>query len=73
MNMSLFLSLPIFVQDGTERTDYFTCAAVGEDGSVVLAGESAGSWNGLKKGSLDFIAIKIDSEGEEMWRWQVKL
>eukprot|EP00904_Undaria_pinnatifida_P009181 jgi/Undpi1/5393/HiC_scaffold_2.g00674.m1 len=57
-------------QDGTNRTEYFTGAAIGEDGSVVLAGSSAGNWDGLKYGPLDFVAIKIDSWGAESWRWQ---
>ena len=42
------------------------------DGSVVLAGASSGNWSGLNRGGQDFAAVKIDSDGNEIWRWQVR-
>lgn len=59
------------VQNGTNDNDFVTAACAGEDGSFVLAGVSTGDWSGLNVGSNDFTAIKVDSEGGEIWRWQV--
>lgn len=39
---------------------------------MVLAGSSKGVWNGINYGGQDFAAVKIDSDGTEIWRWQVK-
>lgn len=41
------------------------------DGGIVLAGNSFGDWNGTNAGEEDFIAVKIDTDGKELWRWQV--
>ena len=61
-------------QDGTGLNDTFKAAAAsGGDGSVILAGSSSGNWSGVTLGEMDFIAIKLDSDGNEMWRWQVWL
>lgn len=46
--------------------------AIGEDGSVVLAGKTSGHWAGEADGmTFDFAAVKLDADGREMWRWQV--
>lgn len=50
----------------------FFCVAVGKDGSALLAGSSTGSWDGIHLGGRDFVAVKVDSDGKELWRWQVK-
>lgn len=42
-----------------------------EGGSVVLAGSTLGDWSGATAGNIDFAAVKLDSEGAEVWRWQV--
>lgn len=39
---------------------------------MILAGESWGAWNGRHYGGVDFAAVKLDSDGSEIWRWQVK-
>lgn len=50
----------------------FYGAAMGEDGSVVLAGSTEGSWDGERAGDVsDFAAVKLNADGEEVWRWQV--
>lgn len=44
----------------------------GEDDSMVLAGSTRGNWSGTNLGGAwDLAAVKLDSEGEELWRWQV--
>lgn len=49
-----------------------------EDGSVLIAGVSGGYFVGVNAGvsaSSDLsatTAIKLDSRGTEVWRWQVK-
>lgn len=61
-----------FEQNGTTGADTLKAAAVGADGSVVLAGATAGSWSGANlRGFSDFAAVKLDSGGKELWRWQV--
>lgn len=71
-------------QDGTVDHDWANAVAVAEDGSAVLAGASRGDFMGRRTGSSDsstsssqwlggdFAAIKLDSEGAEVWRWQVR-
>ncbi|CAN0585353.1 unnamed protein product, partial [Laminaria digitata] len=71
-------------QDGTDAHDYANAIAMAGDGSVVIAGYSRGDLMGRNSGdddssSLfpqwlggDFSAIKLDSHGAEVWRWQVK-
>ncbi|CAN0529637.1 unnamed protein product, partial [Scytosiphon promiscuus] len=61
-----------FRQSGTVGFDACTTAAMGEDGSVVLAGITSGVWNSPNAGGYsDFAAVKLDIKGEEIWRWQV--
>lgn len=58
-------------QDGTEGLDSISAAVVGDDAYVVLAGYSSGNWNGFAPGQADWAAIKLDADGNELWRWQV--
>lgn len=44
---------------------------VDDDGSFVVAGYTSGAFDGVSAGSYDFIAIKLDTYGHELWRWQV--
>ncbi|CAM9219530.1 unnamed protein product, partial [Ectocarpus sp. 13 AM-2016] len=60
-------------QNGTVDDDTLDAIAVGADGSVFLAGDTRGSWG--REGSGDgttaqAIAVKLDSEGTEVFRWQ---
>lgn len=41
--------------------------------SIVLAGHTYDHWNGTDIGFRDFAAVKLDLDGQEMWRWQVGL
>lgn len=58
-------------QDGTSLSDGFFDVAANDDGSMVLAGYTWGSWNATNKGSADFVAVKLDSDGSIVWSWQV--
>lgn len=58
-------------QNGTRWADAFWAGAVGKDGSVVLAGGSEGGFSGDSKGQRDFVVVKLDADGKELWRWQV--
>lgn len=49
----------------------FIHAAVGDDGSFVLAGLTDGEWGDSFDDSSDFAAVKLDENGNELWRWQV--
>ena len=42
-----------------------------DDGSVVVGGYTEGDWSGANAGYTDFIAVKLDAAGEEVWVWQV--
>ncbi|CAN0076073.1 unnamed protein product [Pylaiella littoralis] len=57
-------------QDGTGADDDLEGAAVGQDGGVVLAGSTFGNWDGISSGANDFAAVKLDSDGNMLWKWQ---
>lgn len=61
------------LQNGTDGRDAFPGAAMGDDGSVVLAGYTDGAFSGGSKGAEDFAAVKLSADGEELWRWQVNI
>lgn len=73
-----------FPQGGTAEYDYATDVSMADDGSVVMSGRSKGDFTGFNASvsgssstsSADlesiFVAIKLDSEGTEVWRWQVR-
>lgn len=42
------------------------------DGSLLLVGSTTGDWDGVSAGEDDFAAVKLDSESDEDWRWQVR-
>lgn len=59
-------------QDGTSSTDRpDAIAAVGTDGSIVLAGWTSGDWDAANEGDGDFAAVKLDADGVQLWTWQV--
>lgn len=47
--------------------------AIGMDGSVFLAGSTGGGYGVANAGLTDFAVVKLDAEGNEIWRWQVRL
>lgn len=63
----------IYVQGGTAFADVLSTVLVGGDGSVVLAGYTSGSWTGSSNaGEEDYLVVKLDSDGNEIWVWQVR-
>jgi WW domain len=59
-------------QIGTYLNDFFTSVAVDQsDSSIVLAGTTPGSLIGSNAGGYDIVAIKLDSSGSEVWRYQI--
>lgn len=46
--------------------------ALAEDGSMIVVGETDGSWDGANAGGNDFAAFRLDADGEEIWRYQVR-
>lgn len=67
------LGVPGIEQGGTERADYVGDIAIGDDGSVFLAGATYGDWGSVNAGGRDFAATKLNADGIELWRWQVRL
>lgn len=61
------------VQGGTAFADVLSTVLVDEDGSVILAGYTSGSWTESNAGEEDYLVIKLDSDGKEIWVWQVRL
>jgi hypothetical protein len=58
-------------QVGTSSTDYAYGVAVDEsDSSVILVGSTRGLLTGSTSGSSDIFAIKLNSSGSEVWRYQ---
>lgn len=59
-------------QNGTGGVSKLYAAAAVEDG-VVLAGSTDGEWDGIDSafGEEDFAVVKLSTDGEEVWRWQV--
>lgn len=68
----MLVSLCVSQQRGTSVDDSFSSVAVASDGAVVLAGETSGGWSGAASGGVDFAAVKLDEDGVEVWRWQVR-
>lgn len=59
-------------QGGTDTVDNMEAATFVEDGSVVLAGYTAGDWGMKNLGNYDFAAVKLSADtGEELSRFQV--
>lgn len=61
-------------QAGTDYLDYGDGIAMGEDGSVVVAGGTAEYWDTTDiptVRSYDMAAFKLHSNGTLMWKWQV--
>lgn len=48
-----------------------TAVAVQPDGSILLAGDTDGDWDGVSAGEWDFVMVALSAGGEELWRWQV--
>ncbi|CAN0451410.1 unnamed protein product, partial [Laminaria digitata] len=59
-------------QNGNAGIDALAAISIGEDDIIVAAGSTDGNWNGTNVGGgTQFAAVKIDSDGTELWRWQV--
>jgi len=69
--------LIVIYQSGTTGYSgaYGRAAAVRGDGSVVVGGHTFGSFatDFVEDGATDFIAVALDEDGNELWRWQVIL
>lgn len=66
--------LPFFCnddQEGSTESDFMKAAATFDDGAVVLAGYTSGDWHTRTNGGDDFAAIKLDTDGSVLWKWQV--
>ena len=61
----------VFDQGGTSSADAGSALAMWEDGSIVLAGQTEGDWNGTNLGFRDFAAFKLKEDGTLQWKLQV--
>ena len=62
-----------FAQNGTSGEDELRSVAIAQDGSIVVAGGTSGSYDRESEGGFDFVALKLDSNGNVQWAWQVRL
>lgn len=62
----------LYVQDGTAEDDALTSAVLTADGNIVLSGRTLGDFDGEQVGFYDAVAVKLNADGEELWRYQVK-
>ena len=60
-------------QEGTDNEDQLNAAAMGDDGSVVLAGFTRGGWSMQLETTwrTHLAAAKLDADGVLLWKWQV--
>lgn len=60
-------------QGGTSATDEALAVVMDSNGNAVVAGSTEESWfSGSAVGQEDFAAVKLDSDGEVLWSWQVR-
>lgn len=74
-----------FPQNGTDQKEGVYDITLAENGCVVISASSGGDFmasgdtgsnslsNDFTEAEPNFVAIKLDSEGEEVWRWQVRV
>lgn len=61
------------IQGGTSLDDAGFAVAVLESGGIVIAGLTDGSWNSSNAGGWDLMMLQLDSDGNLVWIWQVKV
>lgn len=61
-----------YLQGGTTVADVLSTVLVDEEGSVIMAGYTSGSFLETGAGEEDYLAVKLDSDGNEIWIWQVQ-
>lgn len=60
-------------QDGTVDYDVMNSVIVAEDASIILAGYTRGDFTGSNSDVKEaMVAVKLDKDGNEIWRWQVR-
>ncbi|CAN0435097.1 unnamed protein product, partial [Ascophyllum nodosum] len=57
-------------EGGTNSYDSCSVAVLGDNDSVILAGQTFGDWEGEWLGGRDFAAVKLGNNLTEIWRWQ---
>lgn len=61
------------LQDGTVAYDVIHSVTVAEDASIILAGHTRGDFTGSNTNvTKAMVAVELDRDGNEIWRWQVR-
>lgn len=66
-----FIAKCLFPQGGTPEFDGSRGIFPQDDESVVLIGNTGGVWSNASSGVVDIAAVKLDVNGQQLWRWQV--
>ena len=67
----LYVSWTTVIKGGTEELDYCIGVAMADDGSVIVTGYTFGEWGEVNAEPTDFVAVKLNAAGEQVWVWQV--
>lgn len=67
----LVANVPPLPQAGSAEDDRSCCIFAGDDGSAIVAGHTFGVFGNRSLGLQDFVVVKLDEHGVELWRWQV--
>lgn len=61
------------LQEGSSSSEDILSLVMAKDGSVILTGGTYGYFT-MTSGTYtpDAVAVKLDADGNEIWRWQVK-
>lgn len=62
----------LHTQNGTTGDDRLQSVVMTADEGIVLSGYTTGDFSGTQIGWYDAAVVKLDADGEELWRYQVK-
>ena len=58
-------------QNGTLEDDHLEGVVLESTGTHVFYGITRGDWSGTNAGGYDWAALKVDAQGDILWKWQV--
>lgn len=71
LNVETVLARSRGQEDTGDSGSFIRGMTMAEDGSMVLVGYTYGAWDGVNAGETDLAALRLDTNGTEIWRYQV--